>query len=65
MRTAKIEIYQDVKGAWRWRLRAINGRITAVGGEGYCRKTAVLRAVRRVQATMGDIRFQAKVICDA
>ena len=53
MRTAKIEIYRDARRAWRWRLRASNGRITAVGGEGYCRKVAVLRAVRRVQAAMG------------
>ncbi len=53
MRTAKIEIYRDARRKWRWRLRASNGRITATGGEGYCRKTAVLRAVRRVQAAMG------------
>ena len=30
-----IEVFRDRRGHWRWRLRAANGRIIAVPGEGY------------------------------
>jgi uncharacterized protein YegP (UPF0339 family) len=36
-RTAKIEMYVDKKGEWRWRFVARNGRIIADSGEGYKR----------------------------
>ena len=31
----KLEIYQDRRKEWRWRLRARNGNIMAVASEGY------------------------------
>ena len=31
----KFTFYRDHKKEWRWRLRARNGRIVAVAGEGY------------------------------
>ena len=31
----KFHIYKDDKGEWRWRLKAINGKILADSGEGY------------------------------
>lgn len=33
----KVEFYQDRKGQWRWRFRAINGKILADSAEGYRR----------------------------
>ena len=32
---ARVEIYQDRRGMWRWRLKAPNNRIIADSGEGY------------------------------
>ena len=34
----KFEIYRDESGEWRWRLKAVNGLIIAVSGEGYVNK---------------------------
>lgn len=31
--------YKDKKGEWRWRYRAVNGRIVAEGGEGYKKRS--------------------------
>lgn len=31
----KFEIYEDVRGEWRWRLVADNGRVMADSSEGY------------------------------
>jgi len=39
----KIEIYKDKKKEWRWRLKAKNGRIVAVCGEGYRNKQHCVR----------------------
>lgn len=43
---AKYEVYRDVSGEWRGRLRAANGRIVLDSGEGYKRKVDV-KAVAR------------------
>jgi len=45
MRAAKIELYRDGRGEWRWRLRASNGRILVDSGEGYRRRASVHRAI--------------------
>lgn len=34
----KIEMYEDTASEWRWRLKADNGKIVAVGGEGFVTK---------------------------
>lgn len=44
-KSAKFEIYQDTGGAWRWRLRAVNGRIVADCAEGYAARRNAKRAV--------------------
>ena len=44
-----FEIYRDVRGLWRWRLVARNGRIVANGGEGYSSKGNVNRAIDEMQ----------------
>ncbi len=42
-----------------WRLRAANGQVIAVGGEGYATKGGAIRAIATVQkailATLGDV----------
>jgi len=56
MRRAKLEIYRDGRGEWRWRLRASNGCIVADGGEGYRRRASVYKAVGRVKSILaGDV----------
>lgn len=45
---AHFEIYRDTSGDWRWRLRAVNGRIVADSAEGYASKRNAKRAVTAV-----------------
>jgi uncharacterized protein YegP (UPF0339 family) len=40
-----IEIYQDQAGEWRWRVKADNGEVVAVG-EGYTRREDAERGLR-------------------
>lgn len=42
---AKVEIYKDRAGEYRWRARARNGRIVADSGEGYGRRRDCLRGI--------------------
>lgn len=42
---ATFEVYQDRGGDWRWRLRAVNGRIVADSAEGYASRRNARRAV--------------------
>jgi uncharacterized protein YegP (UPF0339 family) len=52
---AKIVIYQDSSGEWRWRLVAKNGRIVADSAEGYSKLSNAERAASRFL----DIVFDA------
>jgi uncharacterized protein YegP (UPF0339 family) len=45
---ARFEIYQDARGEWRFRLKAGNGEIVAVG-EGYATKAGVLKGIEAVK----------------
>lgn len=47
----KFHIYKDSAGEWRWRLKAVNGRIIADSGEGYSTKQGCLDDVDRVKAS--------------
>lgn len=47
MKRAKFEVFQDKGGGWRWRLKARNGRIVAVG-ESYTRESSAKRSLRAV-----------------
>ena len=31
----KFEVYQDKRGEWRWRRKAVNGNIIGASSEGY------------------------------
>jgi len=44
----KFEIYKDVNGEWRFRLRAVNGEIIATG-ESYKNKFDCLRTVESIR----------------
>jgi len=49
-RSAKVQVFQDVYGGWRWRLVASNGEIVAYGpgrNDGYTRQRDCIRAVDR------------------
>lgn len=50
----KFEVYEDKADEWRWRLKAANGEITAVGGEGYTSEAAVKQAIARVGELAAD-----------
>lgn len=45
---ALVRVYRDKAGAWRWQLRATNGRIVADCGEGYTRQDDCEKAFGRV-----------------
>jgi uncharacterized protein YegP (UPF0339 family) len=43
-----VQVYQDLRGEWRWRLVATNGRIIADSAEGYTREADCHEAIDRV-----------------
>jgi len=51
---AKITVYQDRAGEYRWRLRANNGKTTADSGEGYTSRTGARQAAERVRREIAD-----------
>lgn len=65
-----LQFYQDLKGEWRWRFIASNGRIIAESGEGYKRLSGALEGFNslvsvadyktKVIDVYGRIRTQAK-----
>jgi uncharacterized protein YegP (UPF0339 family) len=50
---AKFEVYKDKSGKFRFRLKAGNGEIIAVG-EAYESKAAALAGIKSVQASVAD-----------
>lgn len=53
MKTARFEVFQDASGQYRWRLRARNGKIVAVG-ESYTREASAKRALTAVYKAAQD-----------
>ena len=51
--------YKDARGEWRWRLKAVNGRIIADSAEGYKTESECLDDIDRVKASVS-----AKVVKD-
>lgn len=50
-----VKIYKDVKGEWRWQVKAGNGRVVADSAEGYVSRAnavhgAVVAGVLIIQA---------------
>lgn len=50
-RTVSVEFYQDPQRLWRWRFRAVNGKILADSGQGYFRKRDALAGAAIVTGT--------------
>lgn len=51
---ARVWIYNDRAGDWRWRLQGANGRIVADSAEGYTRRGDCLRAWRAVAGLVSE-----------
>ena len=52
-----FEIYADVNGQWRWRLKAANHKNIANSGEGYYNKDNCLLAIGLVMDTDRDTQI--------
>ena len=55
---AKIKIYRDSKGEFRWRLLATNGKIMADSGESYTDRQHCKEAVERFR----NAAFSASIV---
>jgi hypothetical protein len=44
-----FELYKDVNGQWRWRLKSANRQIIAISGEGYYNKSDCQHAISLVK----------------
>ena len=53
----KFEIYQDKKGEYRFRLKALNGQIIAVG-EGYVKMASCLNGIKSIRTNAVDAPIQ-------
>lgn len=49
------DVYEDVAGEWRWRLKAGNGETVADSGEGYVTKFNAERAMNGVKRLVTDL----------
>jgi uncharacterized protein YegP (UPF0339 family) len=54
MSEVEIEVYEDMKGEWRWRMVAGNGEVIATSGEGYTRKGDATRAANTAKKRMAE-----------
>jgi len=54
---SNFEVYKDEVGQYRWRLRANNGEIVAVG-EAYTREEDAFRGAEDAKKTMGDTEVE-------
>lgn len=50
---SRYEVFKDVAGKWRWRLRSGNGQIVTTSGESFASHYNALRAARTVWAYAG------------
>lgn len=49
-----FELYRDSKQEWRWRLRAINGRIIAESGEAFNDRGNAIDSIQLVMMAVGS-----------
>jgi uncharacterized protein YegP (UPF0339 family) len=52
----KFELYQDKKGEYRFRLKASNGQVIAIG-EGYSTKKACLNGIESIRKNAPDAKL--------
>jgi uncharacterized protein YegP (UPF0339 family) len=53
-----FQVYKDIQGEYRWRLRAGNNRIIADSGEGYRSKADCLHGIELVKRDGPDAPVQ-------
>ena len=58
----KAELYADDAGAWRWRIRARNGRIVACSGESFHGQREAMRSLDRLCAQLLRPGLKTEVI---
>jgi len=58
---ARLEVYEDRGGKWRWRLIHRNGDILADGGEGCASRTGAIQGIQSVKRNgpNADVEFQS------
>lgn len=47
--SARFELYEDVRGEWRWRLVHEDGHVLADAGEGYANRSGAREAIERIR----------------
>ncbi|MBA2610020.1 MAG: DUF1508 domain-containing protein [Actinobacteria bacterium] len=47
-------MYQDLRGEWRWRIVATNGRVMADSAEGYDTHANVIRALNSLTENIAE-----------
>jgi len=52
-----FEVYKDVKGEFRWRLKAVNQRVIADSGEGYRNKADCTAAIALFKSGVAGARI--------
>jgi uncharacterized protein YegP (UPF0339 family) len=55
--SGKFEVYQDKKGAYRFRLKAANGQIIATG-QSYKSKESCLHGIESVKKNAADAKIE-------
>lgn len=54
----RVEVYQDSRSEFRWRIVSHNGKIVADSGEGYTRRAGAERAVEKFCETIANGRYE-------
>ena len=54
MKNTKFEVYLDAAQEWRWRLKARNGEIVAVSGEGFSSQRKAIEGTQVVRSISTD-----------
>lgn len=60
--TAKIELYKDKNGEFRWRLHAANGEEFACSGEGYTSKESAKAGIEAVKKNVPTAIIEDKTV---
>jgi uncharacterized protein YegP (UPF0339 family) len=60
----KFEVYKDKAGEFRWRLKAANGEILAVPGQGYKAKADAKNGIEVVQKSATDDKIKYELYED-
>ena len=51
----RLELYKDVDKEWRWKIVSRNGRIVAVGDEGYRKRATMKKTLRQLFRGIDEI----------